>query len=31
MKNQIGQTQDAGFQLGIRKTIAVSTEKVWGL
>ena len=25
----IGQTKDVGFQFGIRKTIPISTEKVW--
>ncbi len=25
-----GQTNDVGFQFGIRKTIIFSTEKVWG-
>ena len=29
MENQIGKTKDVGFQFGIRKTISVSTEKVW--
>jgi len=29
VKNQIGKTKDVGFQFGIRKTIPVSTEKVW--
>jgi len=29
MKNQVGKTKDVGFQFGIRKTIPVSTEKVW--
>ncbi len=29
MYNQIGKTKDVGFQFGIRKTIPVSTEKVW--
>ncbi len=29
MKNKIGKTKDVGFQFGIRKTIPVSTEKVW--
>jgi len=29
-KTQIGKTQDQGFQFGIRKTIPVSIEKVWG-
>ena len=29
MEKQLGQTKDAGFQLGIRKTFPVSTEKVW--
>ena len=29
MKNQTGKTKDVGFQFGIRKTIPVSTEKVW--
>jgi len=29
MKNQVGKTKDVGFQFGIRKTIPVSSEKVW--
>ncbi len=29
MGNQIGKTKDVGFQFGIRRTIHVSTEKVW--
>lgn len=29
MKQKKGQTKDIGFQFGIRKTIPVSTEKVW--
>ena len=29
MENQVGKTKDVGFQFGIRKTIPVSTEKVW--
>jgi len=29
MEKQVGKTKDAGFQFGIRKTITVSTEKVW--
>ena len=29
MNNQIGKTIDIGFQFGIRKTMLVSTEKVW--
>ena len=29
MKNQTGKTKDVGFQFGIRKTIPISTEKVW--
>jgi uncharacterized protein YndB with AHSA1/START domain len=29
MENPVGQTKDVGFQFGIRKTIPVSTEKVW--
>lgn len=29
MEKPIGQTKDVGFQFGIRKTIAVSSEKVW--
>jgi uncharacterized protein YndB with AHSA1/START domain len=29
MKKQIGKTKDVGFQFGIRKTIPVSSEKVW--
>ena len=29
MEKQLGQTKDAGFQLGIRKTFPVLTEKVW--
>lgn len=29
MENQVGKTKDAGFQFGIRKTIPVSTGKVW--
>ena len=29
MKNQVGKTKDVGFQFGIRKTMPVSTEKVW--
>jgi len=29
MEKQIGQTKDVGFQFGIRKTIPISTEKVW--
>jgi uncharacterized protein YndB with AHSA1/START domain len=29
MENQVGKTNDVGFQFGIRKTFSVSTEKVW--
>ena len=29
MEKQLGQTKDAGFQFGIRKTFPVSIEKVW--
>lgn len=29
MKNQVGKTQDVGFQFGVRKTVSVRTEKVW--
>jgi uncharacterized protein YndB with AHSA1/START domain len=29
MENCIGKTKDVEFQFGIRKTIPVSTEKVW--
>ena len=29
MENQVGKTKDLGFQFGIRKTIPVSTEKIW--
>ena len=29
MGNQIGKTKDVGFQFGIRRTIPVSTDKVW--
>ncbi len=29
MENQVGKTKDVGIQFGIRKTIPVSTEKVW--
>jgi uncharacterized protein YndB with AHSA1/START domain len=29
MEKQIGRTKDVGFQFGIRKTFAVSIEKVW--
>ncbi len=29
MENQVGKTKDVGFQFGLRKTIPVSTEKVW--
>ena len=29
MENQVEKTKDVGFQFGIRKTIPVSTEKVW--
>jgi uncharacterized protein YndB with AHSA1/START domain len=29
MKQIKGQTKNVGFQFGIRKTIPVSTEKVW--
>jgi len=29
MESQVGKTKDVGFQYGIRKTIPVSTEKVW--
>jgi len=29
VKNQTGKTKDVGFQFGIRKTIPISTEKVW--
>ncbi len=29
MEKQIGQTKVVGFQFGIRKTVPVSTEKVW--
>ena len=29
MKNQVGQTKDVGFQFGIRKSLSLSTEKVW--
>ena len=29
MDNQLGKTKDVGFQFGIRKTISISTEKVW--
>ena len=27
--NQVGKTKDVEFQFGIRKTIPISTEKVW--
>ena len=29
METQIGKTKDVGFQFGIRRTISVSSEKVW--
>lgn len=29
IENQVGKTKDVGFQFGIRKTIPVSTEKIW--
>jgi len=29
MESQVGKTKDVGFQFGIRKTLSVSTEKVW--
>jgi len=29
MKNQLGKTQDAGFQFGIRRTVPVPVEKAW--
>ena len=29
MENQVGKTEDVGFQFGIRKTFSVSTEKAW--
>jgi len=28
-RKQVGQPKDVGFQFGIRKTIPVSTEKIW--
>lgn len=30
-KNNVGRTKSSGFQIGVRKTLAISSEKAWEL